>query len=107
MSGCVHGAHAVQQALERHADGTINFVTPRLLTGTGPTYMVTKGGLKDAVRELFADDAEIALLYFAGGIGERNSRIIIALRWRPKSTYTFAIRKARGSARRTRTPMAC
>ena len=29
------------------------------------------------------------------------------LRWRPKSTYIFAIRKARGSADRTRTPMAC
>ena len=38
--------------------------------------------------------------------GERNLRIIVALRWRSKSTYIFAIRKARGSAARTRTPMA-
>jgi IS30 family transposase len=28
-------------------------------------------------------------------------------RWRPKSTYIFAIRKVLGSAGRTRTPMAC
>ena len=28
--------------------------------------MVEKGQLKDAVRELFSDDADIALLYFAG-----------------------------------------
>jgi IS30 family transposase len=41
------------------------------------------------------------------GTGEKNLRIIAALRWRPKSTYIFAIRKARGSAGRTRTPMAC
>jgi IS30 family transposase len=41
------------------------------------------------------------------GTGERNLRIIAALRWRPKSTYIFAICKARGSAGRTRTPMAC
>jgi IS30 family transposase len=37
---------------------------------------------------------------------ERNLRIIVALRWRPKSTSIFAIRKAHGSAARTRTPMA-
>ena len=30
--------------------------------------------------------------------------IIVALRWRPKSTFIFAIRKARGSAGRARTP---
>src|SRR5262249_8875155 len=52
--------------LERHADDTVNFVTPRLLTGTGPADIVERGTLKDAVRELFADDADIALLYFAG-----------------------------------------
>lgn len=40
LSGCVDDAHAVKAALERHADGTINFVTPRVLTGTGPTDMV-------------------------------------------------------------------
>jgi len=66
LSGCVDDAHAVKTALERHADGTVNFVTPRLLTGTGLTDMVNKAELKDAVRELFADDAEIALLYFEG-----------------------------------------
>jgi hypothetical protein len=33
--------------------------------------------------------------------------VIVALRWRPTSTFIFAIRKARGSAGRTRTPMAC
>lgn len=66
LSGCVNDAHAVNSALERHADGTLNFVDPKLLTGTGPSQSVTKRELKDAVRELFSDDAEIALLYFSG-----------------------------------------
>jgi hypothetical protein len=66
LSGCVNDAHAVKAILERHADGTVNFVTPRLLTGMGPSDIVERSEFKDAVRELFAGDAEIALLYFAG-----------------------------------------
>ncbi len=66
LSGCVNDAHAVKAILERHADGTVNFVTPRVLTGTGPADVVERGELKDAVRELFAGSADIALLYFAG-----------------------------------------
>jgi len=66
LRGCVNDAHSVRAALERNADGTVNFVTPRLMTGTGPGDIVTKTDLKDAVRELFADKSEIALFYFAG-----------------------------------------
>jgi hypothetical protein len=66
LSGCVNDAHAVKAMLERHADGTVNFVTPRILTGTGAADIIERGELKDAVRELFAGDADIALLYFAG-----------------------------------------
>jgi hypothetical protein len=66
LSGCVNDAHAVKAILERHADGTVNFATPRILTGAGPSDIVERSELKEAVRELFAGDAEIALLYFAG-----------------------------------------
>jgi Caspase domain len=66
LSGCVNDAHGVKAVLERHADGTINFATPRLLIGTDPNDVVEKDALKTAVRELFADDSDIALLYFAG-----------------------------------------
>jgi hypothetical protein len=66
LSGCVNDAHEVKAILERHADGTVNFATPRILTGTGPADIVERNDLKDAVRELFAGDADIALLYFAG-----------------------------------------
>lgn len=66
LEGCVNDAHDVEAVLERDADGTINFATPRLITGTGPNNIVSRAALKEAVRELFADQSEIALLYFAG-----------------------------------------
>ncbi len=66
LSGCVNDAHWVKAALERHTDGTLNFVAPQVLTGTSPVQTVQKRDLKEAVRRLFADDAEIALFYFAG-----------------------------------------
>jgi len=49
-----------------HADGTVNFATPRVLTVTGPADIVKKDDLKAAVRELFSSDADIALFYFSG-----------------------------------------
>lgn len=66
LSGCVNDAHAVKALLERHADGTVNFVTPRMLTGAGPAGIIERKELKDAVRELFMGEADIALFYFAG-----------------------------------------
>jgi len=66
LSGCVNDAHSVKAVLERNSDGTLNFAAPQVMTGTSATQVVSKRDLKDAVRELFADDAEIALFYFAG-----------------------------------------
>jgi hypothetical protein len=66
LSGCVNDAYSVKTVLERDADGTVNFATPKLLVGSGPANIVERTELKDAVRDLFADDAEIALFYFAG-----------------------------------------
>jgi len=65
LSGCVNDAHAVKAMLERNADGSVNFGT-RLMVCNGPSDLATKKELKSAVRELFADDADIALFYFAG-----------------------------------------
>lgn len=66
LSGCVNDAHSVKAALERNADGTLNFSSPQLITGTSSMQPVLKKDLKDSVRQLFADDSEIALFYFAG-----------------------------------------
>ena len=65
LTGCVNDAYAVKAMLDRHADGSVNFGT-RLLIGTGPHDILERSELKEAVRELFVDDSEVALFYFAG-----------------------------------------
>lgn len=65
LFGCVDDAHAVKAVLERHGDGSVNFDV-ELRTGTGPTDLVLRADFKDDVTQLFADDSDIALLYFAG-----------------------------------------
>lgn len=65
LYGCVDDAHAVKSVLERNGDGTVNFGV-KLLSGTGPTDLVTRSVLKDQIRELFTGDSDIALFYFAG-----------------------------------------
>lgn len=66
LRGCVNDAHDVESTLERHADGTTNFTNPRVMTGMGPNSALNRSDLKVAVRELFENDAEIALFYFSG-----------------------------------------
>lgn len=65
LHGCVNDAYAVKAVLERHSDGSVNFGV-QLLAATGAADQVSRTRLKDAVRQLFADDSDIALLYFAG-----------------------------------------
>ena len=66
LNGCVRDAIAVKTALERNADDSPNFVAPNLLTAQDAAGPVYKRELKEAVRALFADDGDVALLYFAG-----------------------------------------
>lgn len=65
LHGCVNDANAVKAALERNGDGTLNF-DARLLCATSEASYVTRTDLKDAVRELFQDESEIAVFYYAG-----------------------------------------
>ena len=65
LSGCVNDAYAVKGMLERNADGSVNFGCKQIV-GNSPQSIVTRTELKEAVRELFAGDGEVALLYFAG-----------------------------------------
>lgn len=66
LTGCVNDAHSVKSVLERHADGSVNFPTPKILVSTSPTDGITRAELKEAVRALFSGESEIALFYFAG-----------------------------------------
>lgn len=65
LSGCVNDAYAVKAMLDRNSDGSVNFGC-RLMTGTGAGDLIRRTALKEAVRELFAGDGEVALFYFAG-----------------------------------------
>lgn len=66
LRGAVNDAHSVKTVLERNADGTINFAQPKLLVAAGPGTGITRGQLRASIEELFRDDSDIALLYFAG-----------------------------------------
>ena len=66
LFGCVDDAYSVKSVLERHGDGSINFPEPKFLTGTGPTDIVSRDQLRTSIQELFADDSDIALFFFAG-----------------------------------------
>lgn len=65
LYGCVSDAHAIKTVLERNSDGSVNF-SVKLFSGVGANDVVTRAELKEKVRELFADDSEIALFFFAG-----------------------------------------
>lgn len=69
LNGCADDALRLKSLLDRHHDGRLNFQS-LVLSGTSPTDPVSKSAMKDAVRELFDADPdvapEIALLYFSG-----------------------------------------
>lgn len=65
LYGCVNDSFAVKAMLDRHTDGSVNFGVKHLAT-TGLGGTVERDELRLAVESLFADDGEVALLYFAG-----------------------------------------
>jgi hypothetical protein len=65
LHGCVSDAHAVRDILETHGDGSVNFGV-KALVAQDASSAISRGDLKDAVRDLFSGDSDIALLYFAG-----------------------------------------
>ncbi len=64
LYGCVNDARSVKKVLERNADGSLNFGV-KFLAAENNDY-VHKGVLRTAIQELFNDDSEVVLLYFAG-----------------------------------------
>src|SRR4051812_33053954 len=69
LSGCVNDAKAIAQLLERNEDGSPNFDV-RVLTSD--QVAVTRPALREAIHDLFADPAEVALFYFSGHGTENN-----------------------------------
>ncbi|MEX2598101.1 MAG: caspase family protein [Dehalococcoidia bacterium] len=65
LYGCARDAHSVSEVLEKHSDGSVNFGV-RLLVADNEGAAISRSDLKDQVYELFEDDSEVALFYFAG-----------------------------------------
>jgi uncharacterized caspase-like protein len=63
LLGCANDARALQQVLQRQADGSPNFEC-RLLTA--PPQPITRSILRAQATELFAQEAEVALFFFSG-----------------------------------------
>lgn len=65
LHGCVRDALSVKDALERNGDGSLNFDV-KCLCATSDSSYITRAMLKDAIVELFRNEAEIAVLYYSG-----------------------------------------
>lgn len=65
LYGCINDAQKVKSVLERNEDGLKNFDCSSFY-GIDDGNLISRGELKDNIRELFKDDSEIALFYFAG-----------------------------------------
>lgn len=65
LQGCVNDANRVKAALERNGDGTLNF-SIKILCAMSEASYITRESLKDAIEELFRDESEIAVFYYAG-----------------------------------------
>ena len=77
LYGCVNDSYNVKSILEYHSDSTRNFGI-RHEVASSDRDAISRGDLKDAIVELFQDDNEIALLYFAGhGHIENNSGYLL------------------------------
>ncbi|MBL7260662.1 caspase family protein [Paractinoplanes lichenicola] len=67
LTGCVADAVALNDLLQKHADGTPNWGT-RLITSDN-TSQITRDSLRRALTELFANPRDADLLFFFAGHG--------------------------------------
>jgi hypothetical protein len=65
LFGCINDAYGVKAVLDRNSDGTINF-SVKLLKSATKSDGFSRKELKDNVIELFRDNSEVALFFFAG-----------------------------------------
>ena len=65
LNGCVKDSYSVNSILENNGDGTVNFDVVHL-TATGENNKISRKFLKDKTIELFRDNSDVAVFYFAG-----------------------------------------
>lgn len=77
LYGCVNDSYSVKSVLERNSDGTLNFDIMHD-TASNDRQSITRANLKDKITQLFTDDSEIALFYYAGhGYIENNGGFLV------------------------------
>ena len=69
LAGCVNDARAIEALLARNQDGAVNFDCRLLTSEQG---VIDRATLLGEIERLFADEADVALLYFAGHGTENN-----------------------------------
>jgi Caspase domain len=69
LAGCINDATRMERLLRRHEDGSVDFDTQLL---TSDRERITRTRLRQGIETLFADPAEVALLYFSGHGTENN-----------------------------------
>jgi hypothetical protein len=74
LRGCVNDAKSMEAVLRKHAKKDPNFDCTLLLSEDRP---VAKAALYDRIKELFAHESDIALLYFSGHGGTRDGRFYL------------------------------
>ena len=71
---CVNDANEVAKLLEKNEDGSKNFTVKSLLDKEA-----TRANMRKAIRELFKNSDDIALLYFSGhGVDDDNDGFIVS-----------------------------
>lgn len=63
LSGCVNDAKEIAALLSRNDNGSANF---SVQLKTSEDYQISKGSLKQWIKDCFSGDDEIALFYFSG-----------------------------------------
>jgi hypothetical protein len=73
LRGCVSDVERMAALLSKHEDGTPNFECRRMVAPIGgPTDVVTRATLREALEQLFKDRADVALLHFSGHGTQNN-----------------------------------
>lgn len=63
LEGCVNDATEIDAILSRNADGSPNFSCKKIIV---PPDVITRPLLIEALKELFSNEADVALFYFSG-----------------------------------------
>lgn len=66
LAGCVNDAQRIRDVVRCHDDRSPNFDCRSLVAAVGGDADLSRAAVREGIAQLFADPADVALLYFAG-----------------------------------------